>query len=486
MGSIRRGARWSAVILSIAFNSLWAADCERPLGRMVSVEGDVQVGGSADGAWLDAAPDGQLCHGDFVRSGANSRGGVYLAEVDTVVRLDQNTMLRVSAPAAETSGYRVEVRKGLANVISRDRQALNIQTPFAQAVGTGSEFLVAVAGERSTLTVYDGALELSNALGRLQLEGGQSAVAAGDAAPAFIEYIKPDDAVQWAMHYEPVLAALLASGRQDRPEELVLAFHGGLSMLDLAAPSVEQADFFNYRAALYLSVGRVDKAEPDLQLAGSLEPNNADTLAIRSVIALGRNRKDEALSLAERASGAGPQRVLPWLALSYARQGHFDLAGAEAAVESGLRQDPRNGLIQARLAELMLARGELAAADRQIHSALEAAPEAALVHRTIGFSHLLHLELEAAETAFRGAIERDQSDPMARLGLGLTLLRAGDLQAGREEMEIAIGLAPRNSLLRSYLGQAYFEENRDELALGEYDLAAALDPKDPTPWLYRG
>ena len=44
---------------------------------------------------------------------------------------------------------------------------------------------------------------------------------------------------------------------------------------------------------------------------------------------------------------------------------------------------------------------------------------------------------------------------------------------------------PANSLIRSYVGKAYYEENtkeRDKLAGTQFGLAKQLDPKDPTTW----
>ncbi len=51
-------------------------------------------------------------------------------------------------------------------------------------------------------------------------------------------------------------------------------------------------------------------------------------------------------------------------------------------------------------------------------------------------------------------------------------------------IEIAASLDPNNSIVRSYLGKAYYEEKRSELAEREYAIAKELDPKDPTPWFY--
>ena len=49
---------------------------------------------------------------------------------------------------------------------------------------------------------------------------------------------------------------------------------------------------------------------------------------------------------------------------------------------------------------------------------------------------------------------------------------------------MAVGLNSSNSLLRSYLGKAYFEEKRDPLDAKQFEIAKQLDPLDPTPYLY--
>jgi len=70
------------------------------------------------------------------------------------------------------------------------------------------------------------------------------------------------------------------------------------------------------------------------------------------------------------------------------------------------------------------------------------------------------------------------------LGLGLAKIREGAVDEGTKEIETAASLDPNNSLIRSYLGKAYYEQNRDGLAETEYEQAKLLDPKDPTPWFY--
>jgi hypothetical protein len=74
---------------------------------------------------------------------------------------------------------------------------------------------------------------------------------------------------------------------------------------------------------------------------------------------------------------------------------------------------------------------------------------------------------------------------MPRLGLGLAIIRDGDLKAGREQIEIAVALDPTNSLTRSYVGKAYYEENTKARPARRHPIGPlTTDPKDLTPWFY--
>jgi tetratricopeptide (TPR) repeat protein len=89
-----------------------------------------------------------------------------------------------------------------------------------------------------------------------------------------------------------------------------------------------------------------------------------------------------------------------------------------------------------------------------------------------------------SKEAFQKAIELDQADSLPRLGLGLAKIRKGDLEEGRGEIEIASSLDPNNSLIRSYLGKAYYDEKKDKLASNQLAMAKELDSSDPTPYFY--
>jgi tetratricopeptide (TPR) repeat protein len=104
----------------------------------------------------------------------------------------------------------------------------------------------------------------------------------------------------------------------------------------------------------------------------------------------------------------------------------------------------------------------------------------------LGFTALTRIDIDEAKAAFDRAIELESAEPLARLGLGLAIIRSGHLEEGRKEIEISAGLDPNDSLIRSYLGKAYFEEKRGPLDAEQFAIAKELDPNDPTPWLYDG
>ena len=187
--------------------------------------------------------------------------------------------------------------------------------------------------------------------------------------------------------------------------------------------------------------------------------------------------------LAAQAVERAPGQAAPRLALSYARQLALDLDGALAAAQAAAALAPASPLPPARVAEIHLMRGETRAARAAARQAVELGG-GALADIVQGYADLAALRGARAEQSFRRALAAESQNPLALLGLGLSQIKQGDLRAGREQIESAVVHDPSSSLLRSYLGKAYFEERRDAPSGTQYAIAKELDPTDPTPWLY--
>ena len=472
-----------------------AAECRDGIARAVSVQGSVRVRRAGEARWVEVRLNDPFCPGDLLRLEARSRAAVLLRS-GAVLRLDQHTTIAfVSTAPAETSW--IELLLGAVHFISRITRGLTIQTPFVNGTVEGTEFWVEVTSDQATLTVLEGRVKASNPSGALTLESGQSAVARTGQPPTLRPIVvTPTDAVQWALYYPP-LPRPRPEDFPDRSGEtwpalvrrsLEEAARGdlGAAFDALAGVPSDVADprMLLYRADLLLTVGRVDEATADIDRVLANDPGNSVALAQRSIIAVAKNAKAEALALARQAADRDPRSSVARIALSYAQQASVDLEGARASVQEAVTFAPDDALAWARLAELWLSWGEF---DRALAAAREAVrldPRLGRAQVVLGFALLSQIRPVEAAQAFEAAIRLDQADPLARLGLGLAQIRRGDLEAGRWELEVAVSLDPGQALLRSYLGKAYYEEKRDALAADQFGLARTLDHRDPTPWLY--
>jgi len=470
---------WQIILclLLITPGTAWAAQCapETALARLVSAQGRVTLNHQA------VERNTLLCPDDVIRTGPFSRAALMLLPTESMLRLGSESILRLPSPPQPEQSL-LDLLRGVIHIFSREPPTLEVYTPLVNAAVKGTEFTVSATAERSLITVFEGQVLARNEQGELLIGSQQSAQARPDQAPRLIEILRPEDAVQWALYYQPILQALYdpAAPLANRPEPwdyndpaTVLA-----RLQALSEPSPEQQVL---HAAWLLAAGQGDAAQAMLQ---KVPPGTRDAQALAAIIALTRNDKTQALRLARQTVQTTPSSAAAQLALSYAQQAHFELDSALQSVQAAHEQNSNNALVLARLSELWLAQGEL---ERAVHAAQQAValnPAIARSHTVLGFAQLSQIDLAAARQAFERAQELDQTAPLPRLGLGLVKIRTGELHAGREQLAIAVSLNPQSSLLRSYLGKAYAEERRGHLAEPQFQIAKALDSFDPTPWLY--
>jgi Tfp pilus assembly protein PilF len=439
-------------------------DCAPAVARLVSLQGQVEIQRAASTAWVAVRRLGaELCAGDRLRTDALSRAALYL-QPETVVRLDQNTVVRFNQStdeieveffAAELAAELRDARSvGAGYFITRFPKKFKVKTPHMNAAVEGTEFMVELSVEATKLTVLEGEVSSQSMVtGDTQLvAAGQSLASGASGAGAIASLVKPKDAVQWVLRYPPISDGSGAS----RAEEL------------LRAGSVDEAH-----------------AEIDSVLRG--DPGNSDALALRTIIQVAKNDKAGAQESAGKATAANAANYRAWLALSYAQQAGFELEAALDSAQKARSLQPASALSHARVAELYLSLGDSRHAEEAARAAVAADPGESHAHSILGFVHLADIDTRRALAELLAAVERDSFSALPRLGLGLAKIRDGELKAGREQIEIAVALDPSNSLLRSYIGKAYYEENsrkRDELAAQQFELASQLDPLDPTPLFY--
>ncbi|MEF3073663.1 tetratricopeptide repeat protein [Methylobacter sp. Wu1] len=460
----------------------------KPSAKLVSLQGNVFFDPDNKGHWQRAQLNEAICEGSRVRVAPFSRASLMLPD-SIILRLDEGTVLSLNGINPDKPTL-LDLLKGFVNFISRTPRRLQVNTPIANAGPEGTEFALSADDTKASLWVYEGKVRFFNEQGSIRINPGQGAQAYRGQAPQAKIDIKPQDAVAWALYYPPLLPypddkmavdagirTAIGDFRQGRIDE-------ALSRLDALSPEQRTPYFYKIRGAIRLAVGRVELALQDIQTLLADNPNDAEALALQSVLALTQNRKDEAHSLASRAVASDPGSATAYSALSYAEQGRFELEKALKAAGQAVKLAPHDAMVWARKSELELALGLLAESEKSAEKALDLDAGLERTQTVAGFAYLRRMDTDKALQTFTKAVQLDSTSPLARLGLGLAKIRKSDLKEGRQDLEIAAMLDPNNSLLRSYLGKGYFEEKRNALAEDQFTLAKERDPNDPTPYFY--
>ncbi|NOT11596.1 MAG: TonB-dependent receptor [Methylococcaceae bacterium] len=483
------------LVILIAPHVLEASpSCSRWVAKVASLQGQVDIQHPGNSEWGSVHEDDTFCPGDKIRTSKWSRSTLVLSN-QSVVTLDQNTTL-IFPEIEETNEYSgrwfLNLIEGASFFRSRETQRLNIQTPFINAVHEGTEFLILVSKHHAEISVFDGQVSAQNRSGKLTISKGFKGVAEANRAPHLQSLmVKPNDAVQWALYYPPIIDENFNDSTtiDIQLKEVLIDYRQGnifqaLAKLEKVSSNQKNLRFLTLKASLLLSVGRVDEVQPLILQIQQVEPNNSDILALQAIIAIAINQQSAALELANQAVSANPQSAAAKIAQSYSYQALLNINMALTAAREATQLAPKNALAWARLAELQLSDGNH---DEGLTSAQKAQalnPNMAKTQIILGFANLAQTEIEPAMRAFKQAILLDSSDPLARLGLGLAKIRKGDIEAGKSELETAVNLDPNNAVIRSYLGKAYYELRNKEYAGTEFNIAKEMDPKDPTPWFY--
>jgi Tfp pilus assembly protein PilF len=464
-----------------------SAGCGTAVARVVSIQGPVEVQRAQQINWSAVTRlDTLVCAGDKLRTGPLSRAALFI-QPETLVRVDNNTTISINETADETVVEFVQneiasttpdqrPHCGAGYFITRFPKKFKVNTPFFNAAVEGTEFQVAMRCEASELAVFEGKVRATILPAREEhlVTSGQMLTAGPSTSTAIKTLIRPTDAVQWVLYYPP-LSDAKSEGDVPTAEQC------------RGQPSPSDQSCLTQRAEGLLRFARIDEALHAIDDALALNSGNADANALRAIVQIAANDKAAAMQSASAATVASANSYRAWLALSYAQQAAFELEKALESASKALALEPHSSLVNARVAELLMSLGRIKEAETAARAAVDANPLEARAHTVLGFVYLAQINTKAARAAFEAAIERNSFDPLARLGLGLAIIRDGNLAEGREQIEIAVALDPTNSLLRSYVGKAYYEENsskRDALASIQFSSAKELDPNDPTPWFY--
>ncbi len=404
-------------------------------GKIVHVNGEVRHYSVKEQKWEDAGASTRLYPGDEIKTGEGGRAALLMAD-ESLIQLNGNThfivqetaprAFWVKAAQAAYAGLRsvYHLRYGEIWLRNKSRHAgIDIRGPAMVAGVRGTEINFRADPDGSTvLTVLRGRAAAENELGRLELSPGEQALGARGRPLEKRVLLSPSDAVQWTIAVPRWFAA-----------------------------------------------------------------NEAAQERLRSaVIALTRGEKEKALKLADEGVTLDPASADAHLIQGYAWQSLFELEKAMAAFEKALAADPANVRAMIHIATLYFGMGFPEKAHNIMAHAEQIAPRSADVLSLKGFLLLALRKTDEAVSTFEQAASYDSGLGDPHMGLGVAFMRKGDDVRAMEEISTAVLLEPQRSIFLSYWAKMLYQLKRFDEALDMLEVAAELDPRDPTPALYKG
>ena len=462
--------------------------------RIVELQGNVALMPAGAQTWVLTQTNQVLHTSDKLRTDVNSR--VTLLWCDrSVVPFGALTEIEILPPDSADSLPGLHILHGILSFFHREKPGrTHVLTHGATASIEGTEFVVEAAGqdgqERSTFSVVDGQVRLSNEQGMLLLTNNQQGVVEPAKAPAQTAGFVANNLLQWCFYYPAVLdlGDLSFSPREEQSLRKSLDSYRSGDLLgalaDCPAPTPSDSDAQRiYHAALLLSVGQVRQTESELASLSAASPTDRIPRlanALRTLIAAVKRQPDLATP--------APQLPTELLAASYYEQsratGDTSLNKALDLARRATVVSPQFSFAWSRVAELEFGFGRTAVASAALEASLKLSPKNAQAVALKGFTLAAQNKTREALDWFNRALSDDSALGNAWLGRGLCRIRAGDAAGGQADLLVAAAMEPQRSLLRSYLGKAFANGGDETRANHEIQMAIQLDPNDPTAWLY--
>lgn len=167
-------------------------------GEVVAAKGGEEVLFVDERGWRPALITQAVLAGDTLRTGAIGTLALLFAD-RTQMRVGRNSTLVVKAATAAGPTELSLTEGAVWARAERGGGAVIIDTPAATTAIRGTDWSVAVDGARTTLTVFEGVVEMTNPQGTLTVSAGEAAVATIGGAPTRVYGVNPTDRQQ--MHF---------------------------------------------------------------------------------------------------------------------------------------------------------------------------------------------------------------------------------------------------------------------------------------------
>jgi putative PEP-CTERM system TPR-repeat lipoprotein len=303
------------------------------------------------------------------------------------------------------------------------------------------------------------------------------------------------------------LRALVGTAQLERarPREAARAFDEALEL--------DRSNVTAQVGAARLAAARADLADALSRVERVLgaAPDSLPALLLKAELLERQSKHDAAESAYRAAVAAAPSQLAPRLALimHLLNAGSPEKATAEvAAMEATAPRDPRmsyaKALVLVRQQQFPAAKqavlqvlkaapehvpsltlagiaalntGALAEAESHLRKAVFNEPQALGAKRLLASTHLRMGKTELALSEVHELLKSGQDASTLALA-GEAYLASGDAAAAARHYELARALAPKDTAVRTRLGQVRFAAGEPERAISELEAASAADAKD--------
>ena len=465
-----------AASLSISTNSTAREETGIPAGKIIHLEGEVNILSEDGQLHIKAQPQMVLKPGQMIQTGNTGWAAVILSD-ESIIQVN-NDSLFILKKVAEKAGWlrKIGTKSGLkepgkseyilkkGHIWLRNKnknQKIDIKTPYVSTSIRGTELDIQTLNNSQTrIMVLEGEITVRDEKNTIQVKALEQVTAQPGQPLEKQIIVNPKNAVQWTVSLKPFIQMF----QEDMPTSSSDKIAGALD-------KAMQRDYAESRKAIDSLLNQSAESGPAWAFSSLMY------LVVENNTEKAHKEIDEAIRLM-------PQSPYPLLIKSMIYQAEFNLEKAQNITEQGLRLDEENPDLLLNHAKLNYAKGYSDRALKTVNRVIEAHPASSQAYNLKGFFEFSMSHNRECIKSFQKAIKLNPYLGEAHLGLALALMETGDKEKAFEEISTAVLLEPQRSLFLSYWAKMLYEDKRFKKAEDMLNHAKMLDPKDPTPYFY--
>ena len=233
--------------------------------------------------------------------------------------------------------------------------------------------------------------------------------------------------------------------------------------------------------AAYLKTNQIDSAEAVVQPALKGDPDNAEIIVLNGLIALAKNKPDQAVQEFKDAIKKKPKAPAGYIALErFYVERKKDLDAAIQVTRDAIKEIPGSFDLRLTLTILLEAKKDYEAAIAEYESMLKDNPGSMIVANNLA-SLLSNYRTDTASLDRAKSLVRllaGSPVPNFKDTVGWIDYQSGDYKAALSLLEEAAEKLPNSPLVHYHLGMNYLATDQDKKALEQFEKARALAPND--------